>query len=410
MGGNMKEKIWFLVLSAALTMGSVAPGAAEKKYDPGVTDTEIKIGQTVAFSGPASAYSALGKTAAAYMKMINDHGGINGRKINLIQYDDAYSPPKTVEQTRRLVESDEVLLIFQPIGTGPSAAVQKYLNQKKVPQLFPGSGGSRFTDPKNFPYSAGFNPNYKSEGRIYAQYVLENYPNARIGVLYQGDDFGKDYLAGFTSGLGAKASIMIVAEASYELSDPTIESQIVQFKSRGVDLIFDAATAKFTAQAIRKIAALGWQPVHILNINVASVGAVIQPAGLENSKGVISAHYIKDTLDPTWKDDPGLKKYLEFMARYYPEGDKDSSYNTSSYSKSQLMVEILKRCGDNLTRENIMKQVANLHDIQLDLLLPGILGNTSPTDYRVIKQFQMMKFNGERWELFGSIVTDRDNP
>ena len=375
----------------------------------GATDTEIKIGQTAPFSGPASAYGTIGKTQAAFMKMINDQGGINGRKINLVQYDDGYSPPKTVEMVRKLVESDEVLLTFQLIGTPPNAAVQKYLNQKQVPQLFAATGATRFTDPKSYPWTMGFNPNYQSEGRIYAAYILKNYPDAKIGVLYQNDDLGQDYLTGLKAGLGDKAKTMIVAEASYELTDPTIDSQMIKLKSAGADLLYDMSTPKFAAQAIKKMAELGWKAVHILDINATSVGAVMQPAGLENSKGVISVNYGKDPLDPTWKDDAGMKRYFDFMAKYYPEGDKNSSFNSYGYSTSAMLIEVLKRCGDDLTRANVMKQAASLKDVVLDLSLPGMVTNTSPTDYRVNKQLQMMKFNGERWELFGPIISDDAN-
>jgi branched-chain amino acid transport system substrate-binding protein len=405
-GRDMKNSFFHFVTGTVLALALATPSAHAQKYDPGASDTEIKIGQTVPFSGPASAYASIGKTQAAYFKMINDQGGVNGRKINLIQYDDAYSPPKAVEQVRKLVESDEVLLTFQIIGTPSNAAVQKYLNTKKVPQLFAATGASKFTDPKNFPWTLGFNPNYFVEGRIYGQYILKQYPNAKVGVLYQNDDLGRDYLNGIKAGLGDKAATMIVAEASYEVSDPTIDSQILKLKSAGVDVLFSASTPKFAAQAIKKNAELGWKPVHILDINATSVGAVMQPAGLEASKGVISVNYGKDPLDPTWKDDPGMKKYFDFMAKYYPEGDKNSSFNSYGYSTAQLMVHVLKQCGDNLTRENVLKQATNLKDVQLDLALPGILGNTTPNDYRVNKQLQMMKFNGERWELFGPILED----
>jgi ABC-type branched-subunit amino acid transport system substrate-binding protein len=406
----MRNGIFHLVTGTAVAIAlSASPASAQKKYDTGATDTEIKIGQTVPFSGPASAYATIGKAQAAYINMVNDQGGVNGRKINFIQYDDAYSPPKTVEQVRKLVESDEVLLTFQIIGTPPNAAVQKYLNTKKVPQLFAATGASRFTDPKNFPWTMGFNPNYFVEGRIYAQYILRTYPNAKIGILYQNDDLGRDYLAGIKAGLGDKAATMVVGEVSYELTDPTIDSQIVKLKSVGADLVFDASTPKFAAQAIKKIADLDWKPVHILDINATSVGAVMKPAGLDNSKGVISVNYTKDPLDPTWKDDAGMKKYLAFMAKYYPDGDKDSIFNTYGYLNTQLLIQVLKQCGDDLTRENVMKQAASLKNIQLDLALPGIVVNTSPTDYRVNKQLQMMKFNGERWELFGPIIQDDAN-
>jgi branched-chain amino acid transport system substrate-binding protein len=401
----MRNSLFHFVIATALALS--APSAhAQKKYDPGATDTEIKIGQTVPFSGPASAYATIGKTQAAYFNMINEQGGVNGRKINLIQYDDAYSPPKAVEQVRKLVESDEVLLTFQIIGTPSNAAVQKYLNAKKVPQLFAATGASRFTDPKNFPWTLGYNPNYFVEGRIYGQYILKHYPDAKVGVLYQNDDLGRDYLNGIKSGLGDRAATMIVAEASYEVSDPTVDSQILKLKSAGVDVLFSASTPKFAAQTIKKNAELGWKPVHILDINATSVGAVMQPAGLDASKGVISVNYGKDPLDPTWKDDPGMKKYFDFMAKYYPEGDKNSSFNTYGYGTAQLMVHVLQQCGDDLTRENVLKQATNLKNVQLDLALPGIAASTTPDDYRVNKQLQMMKFNGERWELFGPILED----
>jgi branched-chain amino acid transport system substrate-binding protein len=403
----MRNGIFHLLTGAALAVALSASSAyAQKKYDSGASDSEIKIGQTVPFSGPASAYATIGKAQAAYIKMINDQGGVNGRKINLIQYDDAYSPPKAVEQVRKLIESDEVLLTFQIIGTPSNAAVQKYLNTKKVPQLFAATGASKFTDPKNFPWTLGFNPNYFVEGRIYGQYVLKNYPNAKVGVLYQNDDLGKDYLNGLKAGLGDKAASMVVSEASYEVADPTVDSQILKLKDAGVDLLFSASTPKQAAQAIKKNAELGWQPIHIVDINATSVGAVLKPAGLEASKGVISVNYGKDPLDPTWKDDAGMKKYFDFMAKYYPEGDKDSSFNTYGYSTTQLLIHVLKQAGDDLTRENVLKQATNLKDVKLDLALPGILGNTTPNDYRVNKQLQMMKFNGERWELFGPIIED----
>jgi branched-chain amino acid transport system substrate-binding protein len=404
---DMRNGFFRLAAASALIIAVTASSAyAQKKYDTGATDTEIKIGQTNPFSGPASAYATIGKTQAAYFKMINDQGGINGRKINLIQYDDAYSPPKAVEQVRKLVESDEVLLTFQVLGTPSNAAVQKYLNSKKVPQLFAATGASRFTDPKNFPWTMGFNPNYFVEGRIYGQYIIKNHPDAKIGILYQNDDLGKDYLNGIKAGLGDKAAAMIVAEASYEVSDPTIDSQILKIKSAGADLFFSATTPKQAAQAIKKIAELDWHPVHILDINATSVGAVLKPAGLEASKGVISVNYGKDPSDPTWKDDAGMKKYLDFMAKYYPDGDKESLFNTYGYSTAQLMAHVLQQCGDDLTRENVMKQATSLNKVTSDLSLPGISNSTSPTDYRVNKQLQMEKFNGERWELFGPILED----
>ena len=307
---------------------------------------------------------------------------------------------------RKLVEGDEVLLTFQLLGTPSNAAVQKYLNTKKVPQLFAATGASRFTDPKNFPWTMGYNPNYVVEGRIYGQYILKNHPNAKIGILYQNDDLGKDYLNGIRSGLGGKAATMIVAEVSYEVTDPTVDSQLVSIKGAGADLFFSATTPKAAAQAIRKIAELGWRPVHILDINATSISAVLKPAGLEASKGVISVNYGKDPLDPTWKDDAGMKKYFDFMTKYYPDGDKESNFNTYGYSTAQLMVHVLQQCGDNLTRENVMKQAASLKNVTGELALPGMSNNTSPTDYRVNRQLQMQRFNGERWELFGPIIED----
>jgi len=396
-----------LLAATALAIAlSVTSAAAQKKYDIGATDTEIKIGQTVPFSGPASAYAGIGKTQAAYMKMINDQGGINGRKLNLIQYDDAYSPPKAVEQVRKLVEGDEVLFTFQIIGTPSNAAVQKYLNAKKVPQLLASTGASRFSDPQNAPWTIAFNPNYQSEGRIYAKYILANHPNAKIGIFYQNDDLGRDYITGLKSGLGDKAASMIVAEVFYELTDPTVDSQIVKLKAAGVDLLYDASTPKFAAQAIRKVADLDWHPVHILDINASPVSATLKPAGLDISKGIISTNYGKDPADPQWKDDPGVKAYFAFMDKYYPEGDKLNTVNTYGYSTAELLIQVLKQCGDNLTRENLMKQVTSLNKFVPSLALPGMSITTGPNDYRINKQMQMMKFNGERWELFGPIIED----
>jgi ABC-type branched-subunit amino acid transport system substrate-binding protein len=403
----MRNGIFQFVTGAAIaTALSVSPASAQKKYDTGATDTEIKIGQTVPFSGPASAYAGIGKTQAAYLRMINDQGGINGRKLNLIQYDDAYSPPKAVEQVRKLVESDEVLFTFQLIGTPSNAAVQKYLNTKKVPQLLAATGASRFSDPQNAPWTIGFNPNYQTEGRIYGKYILANYPNAKIGILYQNDDLGRDYITGLKAALGSKAASMIVGEVSYELTDPTIDSQIVKLKSVGADLLYDASTPKFAAQAIKKVADLGWKPVHILDINASPVSATLKPAGLDISKGIISTNYGKDPGDPQWKDDAGLKAYFAFMDKYYPEGDKLNTVNTYGYSTAELLVHILRQCGDDLTRENVMRQAASLKNFVGSLSLPGMVANTSSTDYRINKQMQMMKFDGERWELFGPIIED----
>ena len=402
----MRNGIFHLVTATTVAVALSASSAyAQKKYDTGASDTEIKVGQTVPFSGAYSVYANIGKTQAAYMKMINDQGGVNGRKINLIQYDDGYSPPKTVEQVRKLVEGDEVLFTFQLIGTPPNAAVQKYLNQKKVPQLLAGTGADRFSDPANYPWTMGFNPSYQSEGRVYASYILKNYPNAKIAVLFQNDDLGRDYVTGLKAGLGDKAKTMIVAEASYELSEPTIDSTIVKLKDSGADLFYDISTPKFAAQAIKKVADLQWKVTHILDINATGVSEALKPAGLENSKDIISVNYGKDMYDPQWKDDPGMKKFWDFMTKYYPEGDKMSSFNGYGYSTSQMLIEILKRCGDDLTRDNIMKVASNLPGIQLDLTLPGLTtGNTTPTNYHLNTQFKMMKFDGERWITFGDII------
>ena len=393
-----------LALSATFAM----PSVAQKQYDTGATDTEIKIGQTIPLSGPASAYGSIGKVQAAYIRMINEQGGINGRKINLIQYDDGYNPPKTVEQVRKLVESDEVLTTFQIIGTPPNAAVQKYLNEKKVPQLLASTGATRFTDPKHFPWTIAFNPNYQSEGHIYAKYILANYPNAKIGILYQNDDLGKDYVKGLKDALGAKAN-MIVVEASYELSDPTVDSQMVTLKSSGADLFYNITTPKFGAQAIRKAAELGWKPVQILDINATPVSQTLIPAGLENAKDIISVNYGKDPLDPQWADDEGMKRYKAFMAKYAPGEDANSGIATYGYSTAALLVHILKQCGDDLTRVNIMKQATNIRGYVADLALPGMTPSTDPDDWRINKQFQMMKFDGQRWVLFGPILTDEFN-
>jgi branched-chain amino acid transport system substrate-binding protein len=385
---------------------AVAPANAQKKYDPGASDTEIKIGQTMPFSGPASAYATIGKAEAAYFRMINDQGGINGRKINLIAYDDGYNPAKTVEQTRKLMESDGVLLMFGSLGTAPNAAVQKYLNDNKVPQLFTTTGATRFSDPVNFPWTMSVVPNYQTEGRIYGLYIVANYPDAKVGILYQNDDFGKDYIIGLKQGLGAKAASMIVAEASYEPTDPTVDSQIVRLKTVGADLLYNISTPKFAAQAIRKIAELSWKPVHILTNVSSSVGGVMKPAGFEASQGIISVNFLKDPGDPIWDNDPGMMKWRAFMDKYYPAGDKNSSFNTTGYGIAQLLERVLRNCDDNLTRVNVMKQATSMNDVRVDLSLPGIVINTSPTDYRVIKQLQMMRFKGERWDGFGPIITD----
>ncbi|MEQ1614640.1 MAG: ABC transporter substrate-binding protein, partial [Hyphomicrobiaceae bacterium] len=340
-------------LYAAVLVAAVAtPALAQSKYDTGASDTEIRIGNIMPYSGPASAYGIIGKTIGAYFDKINAEGGINGRKIKFISYDDAYSPPKAVEQARKLVESDEVLAIMQPLGTASNTAIMKYMNAKKVPQLFVATGATKFGDPKGFPWTMGWQPNYQSEGRIYAKYILDNHPNAKIGVLFQNDDYGKDLMKGLKDGLGGKAGSMIVAEAPYEVSEPTIDSQILKLKAAGVDLFVNVATPKFAAQAIKKLAEIGWKPVHILNNVSNSVGGVLKAAGLENAKDVISTFYQKDPTDPAWKDDAGLKTWAAFMEKYYPDGDRTSTFTTYGYSAAQSMVQILKQCGNDLTRAN----------------------------------------------------------
>ena len=380
-------------------------GQAQKKYDSGAGDTEIKIGNCNPYSGPASSYSTIGKCEAAFFRMVNQQGGINGRKITFISYDDAYTPPKTVEQVRKLIESDQVLFLFNSLGTPTNTAVHKYINAKKVPQLFVGTGATKWGDPEHFPWTIGFQPNYQSESRIYAAYILEKHPNAKIGVLYQNDDYGKDYVKGLKDGLGAKAATMIVMEAPYETTDPTVDSQILNLKSSGADLLVTIAIAKFAAQAIRKVAEIGWKPVHILNNVATSVGIALTPAGLDNSKGILSTFWFKDPTDPSWKDDAGYKEWLAFMDKYYPEGDKSDSVNAYAYTVAQTLMQVLKQCGDDLTRDSIMKQAASLKDLELPMLLPGIKVNASATDFYPVKQMQMARFDGERWVLFGPILT-----
>jgi branched-chain amino acid transport system substrate-binding protein len=394
------------VLSTAFALAALSSGSAlaQKKYDTGASDTEIKIGNIMPYSGPASAYGVIGKTEEAYFKKINAEGGINGRKINFITYDDGYSPPKTVEQARKLVESDEVLLVFNPLGTPPNSAIQKYLNSKKVPQLFVATGATKWNDPKDFPWTMGWQPNYQSETQIYAKYILKNFPNAKIGVLYQNDDYGKDYLKGLKDGLGSKTS-MIVLEESYEVSQPTIDSNIVKLKSSGADVFVNITTPKFAAQAIKKNAEIGWKPVHFLNNVSASVGSVMKPAGFEAGQDIISSAYLKDPTDAQWKDDAGMKEWNVFLDKYYPEANRADGSVMFGYTVAQGLVQVLKQCGDNLTRENVMKQAASLKNLELGGLLPGVKVNTSATDFAPISQLQLMKFKGESWELFGEVMS-----
>jgi len=388
---------------AGVAAVSASPTAAQKRYDPGATDTEIKIGNIMPYSGPASGYGEIGKTEAAYFRKVNAEGGINGRKINFISYDDAFSPPKTVEQARKLVESDEVLLIFQSLGTASNTAIQRYMNAKKVPQLFVSTGATKWNDPQHFPWTMGWQPSYQAEGRIYAEYLLKNHPQGKIGILYQNDDYGKDYVKGMKDGLNGK--MRIVAEVPYEITDPTVDSQIINLKASGADIFFNVTTPKFAAQAIKKAAEIGWKPVHLLNNVSNSVGAVLKPAGLDNAKGVLTTAYDKDPTDPTWKDDPAYKEWSAFMDKYYPDGDKTSTFTVYGYLAAKTLAAVLKQSGDNLTRENVMKQAANLKNLEFDMLLPGMRINTGPNDFAPIKQMQMERFNGERFELFGPLMT-----
>jgi branched-chain amino acid transport system substrate-binding protein len=398
------SKLHAAVIAAAAFALISSAALAQKKYDTGATDTEIKIGNIMPYSGPASAYGVIGKTEKAYFDKINAEGGINGRKINFISYDDGYSPPKAVEQARKLVESDEVLMVFNPLGTPSNSAIQKYLNGKKVPQLFVATGATKWNDPKDFPWTMGWQPSYQSEARIYAKYLLKEKPDGKIAVLYQNDDFGKDYLKGLKDGFGAKAS-MITAEESYETSEPSIDSHIVKLKASGADVFISITTPKFAAQAIKKLAEIDWHPVHIVSNVSASVGGVLQPAGFENAQGMLSAAYAKDGADPQWNNDPGMKKFFEFLAKYYPDANKLDGSVVYGYGVAQTLVQVLKQCGDDLTRENVMKQAASLKDFETDTLLPGIKINTSPKDFAPISQLKMMRFKGEKWDLFGEIIS-----
>ena len=390
-------------LSALAMLVFCIPALAQKQYDPGATDTEIKIGNINPYSGPASAYGMIGRTIAAYFTKVNEEGGINGRKINFISYDDGYSPPKTVEQARKLVESDEVLLIFQSLGTAHNTAIERYMNSKAIPQLFVATGATKFGDPKNFPWTMGWQPNYQSEGRIYAKYVLEHQPNGKIGVVYQNDDYGKDLLKGLKDGLQGK--IAIVSEQPYETTDPTINSQVISLKTSGADILLNVTTPKFAAQAIRKVAELDWHPLHIVNNVANSAGSVLKPAGFENAQGLLSTQYVKDPTDPSWTDDQDFKDWLAFMQQYFPDGDRTSSFVVYGYAVAHTMVQVLKQSGDDLTRANVMKQAASLKDFVNPMLLPGITINTSATDFFPIEQMRMMRFGGERWELFGPVLS-----
>lgn len=401
------------LLKAGLTLGALKfaspvvsqAAAARKEYGPGASDKQIKIGNIMPYSGPASAYAVIGKTETAFFRMINDEGGIGGRKIEFISYDDGYSPPKTVAQARRLVEDDDVLLIFNSLGTPTNSAIQAYMNEKKVPQLFVATGATRWNDPGHFPWTMGWQPSYEAEARIYAKYILKEMPNAKIAILYQNDDYGKDYVKGLRDGLGAKAATMIVGEQGYETTEPVVDSEVERLQSTGANVFFNVATPKFAAQAIKKASEIGWKPLQFLNNVSASIGSVLKPAGFQHAQGILSAAYLKDAADEQWKNDADMRAWNAFMDKYVPDGDKKDSSHIYAYSVTRTMVQVLKQCGDDLTRENVMKQAANLRNFEPGLLLPGIAVNTSPTDFAPIEQLQLMKFAGETWHLFGNVMS-----
>jgi branched-chain amino acid transport system substrate-binding protein len=400
-----KKKLSLLAAATALSLLTAQGALAQKKYDTGASDTEIKIGNVEAYSGPASAYGIIGKTEEAYFKMINETGGVNGRKINWISYDDGYSPPKTVEQVRKLIESDEVFLVFNALGTPTQTAVQKYHNAKKVPQLFLATGASKWNDPKAFPWTMGFQPSYRVEARIFAKYILKEKPNAKVVVFYANDDFGKDYVAGLKEVFGARASSILIAEESYETTEPSIDSHIVKLKGTGADVFVNISTPKFAAQAIKKMHELEWKPMHVMTDVSISIGAVMKPAGLEASEGVLSAGYLKDASDPQWKDDEGMKKFMAFVDKYMPGANISDTNLVYGYAAAQTMAQVLKQSGDNLTRENVMKQAASLKDFVPDTIIPGIKINTGPNDFAPIEQLKTMRFKGGQWELFGDIIS-----
>jgi branched-chain amino acid transport system substrate-binding protein len=395
-----------LMISGLLVALGGGFASAQIKYDAGVTDAAIKIGNVMPYSGPASAYAAIGKTEAAYFKMINDQGGINGRKVDFISYDDGFSPPKTVEQVRKLVESDEVFVLFNVVGTAGNSAIQKYVNLKKVPHLFISSGAAKFDDPEHFPWSMAWWPGFKSEARIYAKYIQQNFPDKTIGILYQNDDSGKDYLVGFHEAFGAETSKKILLELPYEVTTPSVDSQVVQIKAANVDIFINLSTPKFAAQAIKKISELGWKPVQFLGNASASTSSTMSAAGLEASKDIISAVYLKDPSDAKWKDDDGIKEFRAFMTKYYPDGDQENGTTVFGYGAAKAFVQVLKQCGDNLTRDNMMKQMTSL-DMEIDVYLPGITIKTSATDYSPIDQLQPVKFNGQRFEAFGPVIDSK---
>lgn len=400
----MKVRKYLNSWASAAVIASVAFGAASLSANA----AEIKIGNIAPYSGPASAYSTITKTIDAYFKKVNEEGGINGNTITYISYDDGYSPPKAVEQARKLVESDEVLMIFQSLGTPSNSAIRKYMNLKKVPQLFVATGATMFGDAENFPWTMGWQPNYLSEGIIYGRYIASELADSKIAVLYQNDDFGKDLMGGLKKGLGDKASA-IIAEEPYEVAEPTVDSQIVKLKASGANVFLIFGTPKFAAQAIKKSSEIGWDATRLVTNVSNSVGAVLKPAGFDASKGLISTAYLKDMADPQWDDDQGKKDWVVFMDKYYPDGDKTSSFTSYGYSVAQSLVSVLEAAGDDLSRENIMKQAASMKDVTIPLFLPGMSMNTSETDFYPIEQMQLMQFNGERWELFGEVIDGSAN-
>lgn len=399
----MKRRDFSIMTVAVAAAFAAAPASAKGQYDPGADDKEIKIGNIMPYSGPASAYGVIGKTMAGYFKMINEKGGVNGRKINFISLDDGYSPPKTVEQARKLVEQEEVLFLFGTLGTPTNSAIHKYMNQKKVPQLFVTTGATKWADPKNFPWTMGWQPNYQGEGKIYAEYILDKIPNAKIGILYQNDDYGKDYVHGLEAGLGDKAKTLIIKKLSYETTDPTIDSQILELQAAGVNVFYNVTTPKFAAQAIKKAAAIGWKPAHLLNSVSSSVGSVLTPAGLENSVGIMSVQYLKDPTDPAWQNAPDFKEYAAFLAKYVPDANIKDSLPVIGYTTVHSLVQVLKQAGDNLTRANIMKQAASLDIKEVPMALPGVGVKTAADDFSPVEREQMIRFNGKSYERFGKV-------
>jgi ABC-type branched-subunit amino acid transport system substrate-binding protein len=404
----MNRTIVYGALGALATAAiSISGAQAEPQYGPGASDTEIKIGNTNPYSGPASAYGAIGQAITAYFDMVNANGGVNGRKINFITLDDGYSPPKTVEQVRKLVEQEEVLLLFQTLGTPTNTAIHRYVNGKKVPHVFVATGASKWGQPEKYPWSMGWQPTYPIESRIYAKYIMDNVEDPKIGILFQNDDYGKDYLEGFHAGLGDAKDDLIVAEFPYEVTDPTIDSQIVELKNSGANVFFNITTPKFAAQAIRKVHDIGWKPMHFLNNVSTSVASVLTPAGLDKAVGIISSAYFKDPTDPQWTDMPDVVEWSAWMDQYHPRGNKDEAFNAYAYAVAFAMTEVLKMCGDNLTRENVMRQAASLQGLEVPMLLPGITVTTGADDFYPIEQMRLMRFNGEIWDLEGDVISAR---